>query len=81
MLKHLGNVGLATLSLVFITSPVQASDVDKANTVLGTEGDKQALHEALKVAKSKPALSVAAAILCLACIPVAGAAASPRMVF
>ena len=78
-LKYLGSVGLAVISIVLTAAPVQAAEIDEASKVLGNEGGKQVLNEALKVSKTKPALSIAAAITCLACIPVAGAAASPAM--
>lgn len=79
VLRYLGTVSLAFLSLVLATTPVQAAEIDEASKVLGTEGGKQVLNEALKVSKTKPALSIAAMITCLACIPVAGAVASPAM--
>ena len=44
-----------------------------------SEGAKEALNQALKVARSKPALTVAAEINCAACTPVAGATASPAL--
>ena len=47
--------------------------------MIGSEGGKEALNQALKVARSKPALSVAAGITCVACLPAAGAAASPGL--
>ena len=79
-IKHLTNVGFALLTLILTTAaPVAAAEIDEAATVLGNEGGKQALSEALKLSKTKPALSLAAAITCLACVPVAGAAASPAM--
>ena len=74
--KYLTNVGLAALTIVFASGPVRA---DEANKALGTEGGKQVLNEALKTARTKPALSLAAAITCLACLPAAGAAASPAL--
>jgi len=43
------------------------------------ESGKEALNAALKTARQKPALSVAAAISCLACAPAAGIGASPSM--
>jgi hypothetical protein len=58
-------------------SPAGASDA--AKDVVGAEGGKAALNEALKVARSKPAWSVAAGIVCLGCIPAAGIVASPAM--
>jgi len=40
-------------------------------------GGKGAMNEALKMARTKPALSIAAGIVCLACLPTA--AASPAL--
>ena len=84
ILKHLGNVCMAFVSLCLITSPVSALDpVKTSNQVIGSEGGtkatKAAIDTALTVAKSKPAMTTATAIVCLACIPLAGAAASPGM--
>lgn len=80
ILKHLGNVGMAMVSLSLLTSPVSAVE---PNEILGSEGGRQATKEAingaLKIAKGKPAMSAATTIVCLACVPVAGAAASPGM--
>nr|YP_010516882.1 hypothetical protein ON958_pgp036 [Haslea pseudostrearia]UXN44664.1 hypothetical protein [Haslea pseudostrearia] len=80
ILNHLGKVSLAILTVILMTSPSLA--VDQAQ-VLGAEGGsnaaKEALGGALKVAKSKPAMSVATGIVCLACIPAAGAGASPGL--
>ena len=67
----MGNVGLAIISIALTTIPLQAVEVDEAAKVSGSEGGKQVLNEALKVSKTKPALSVAAGITCLACIPAA----------
>ena len=79
-LNHLTRVGIAALSLVFIQTPVSAVEpLDAVQEVSGSEGAKEALNEALKVARSKPALSVAGVIVCGACLPVAGAAASPAL--
>ena len=82
--KHLGRVGLAALSLVFISTPVNALEPKELiSETLGNDGGqelaKEAFNNALKIAKSKPALSVAAGITCLACVPAAGAAASPGL--
>ena len=77
VLKHLGKVGLAILSLTLMAPPVVAIDpVEAANQAVASESGKEALNTALKLAKSKPALSTAAAITCIACIPAAGIAAS-----
>jgi hypothetical protein len=37
------------------------------------------MNSALKAANSKPAMTGATSIVCLACVPLAGAAASPGM--
>jgi hypothetical protein len=84
ILKHLGNVCMAVISLSLMTSPVSAVDTSEAaNQVIGSEGGKKVTKElidnALKIAKSKPAMTTATAIVCLACIPTAGAAASTSM--
>jgi hypothetical protein len=60
-----------------MSSPALALDsADTAAQVIASESGKQALNGALKVARSKPVLSVAAAITCIACVPIAGAGAS-----
>jgi hypothetical protein len=80
VLKHLGHVGMAVLSLTLMTSAVSAVEpAQAANQVIAVEGGKAALNRALTVAKTKPALATAATIVCFACIPVAGAAASPGL--
>lgn len=80
ILRHLGQVGMAILSTVVIVGSAGASDAaDVAKTAkkaIAAEGGKEALNSALKVARGKPALSIAAAITCAACLPVAGAGAS-----
>jgi hypothetical protein len=84
-LKHMGDVSLALVSLAFIAGSASAtpdgiSDSAKiAEQAIAAEGGKKAVNEALKIARSKPALSLAAGITCIACAPVAGAAASPTM--
>lgn len=84
ILNHFGNVGIATITFILMTPPSLAVDpAEAANQVIGTEGGKKAAKEALdaalKMAKSKPAMSAATGIVCLACIPTAGVAASPGM--
>lgn len=76
--RHVGNVAVACLSLVFL-APAGGAIETNSTIAVNNEAAKTALNEALKVARSKPALSVAGAIVCLACPPVAGAAASPAM--
>jgi len=83
-INHLGRVSLALISVALMSTPVNASEpVETISQVMGSEGGqtaaKEAFNNALKVAKSKPAMSVATGIVCLACVPAAGAAASPGM--
>jgi len=84
ILNHLGKVGMAIITASLMTSPSVAIDpAEAASQAIGAEGgveaSKRALNAALKLAKSKPAMSTATGIVCLACIPVAGAAASPGL--
>jgi len=66
--------------MAMVPSTAGAIDpVEAANQVAGSEGAKEALNAALKLTRSKPALTVASVITCAACIPVAGAAASPGL--
>ena len=80
VMNHLGHVGLAAFSFALMSTSVNASEpVELASEVMGNEGAKQALNTALKIAKSKPAMTTATGTVCLACIPVAGAAANLGM--
>ena len=80
VVKYLGNVGMALVSFTFMTPRAIGVDpVEAANQTVASEGGKEALNAALKIAGSKPALSIAAGITCIACLPVAGAAASPGL--
>jgi uncharacterized Tic20 family protein len=82
VLNHLSKVGMSMLSVSLLLGPSPVSAIDSADAAVqavASEGGKEALNMALKVAKSKPALSVAAGITCIACIPVAGVAASPGL--
>lgn len=47
--------------------------------MIAFEGKKEALNQALKVARSKLALSIAAGITCLTCAPAASVTASPGL--
>ena len=59
-------------------TPVSAADpTELASQAVGSEGGKEVLNATLKAARSKPALSVATGIVCMACVPVAGATTSP----
>lgn len=80
ILKHLGKIGMALASFTLMTpQAISIDNVEAANQVVASEGGKEAINAVLKVSKSKPALSIAAGITCLACIPVAGVAASPGL--
>merc|ERR1711862_394056 len=84
LLRHLAKVAMAIVSVGLMTSPAVAIDpVEAASQAVGAEGGreaaKSALNSALKLARSKPAMSTATFIVCLACTPVAGAAASPGL--
>ena len=82
ILNHLGKVGMSLLSVGLLLGSSRASAIDSADAAaqaVASEGGKEALNAALKLARSKPALSVATGITCLACVPVAGAGASPGL--
>ena len=73
---------LSVFYLTLMTSPMACAvdSSEAASQVVGSEGaTKAAIHGALKMAKSKPVITAATSIVCLACIPIAGAAASPAM--
>lgn len=81
-LKKLGQIGLSLFSAALIIGSSGAGALDAADAaknVVGSEGGKEALNQALKIARSKPALSIAAGITCIACMPAVGIAASPSM--
>lgn len=84
MLNHLGSVSLAFISLALMSTPATAGDnAEVVGQALGSEGGelagKEAINATLKMARSKPAMTAATSIVCLACFPVAGAAASPGL--
>ena len=84
VLNHLGKMGLALFTASLVIYPASAIDpTQAASQVIGSEGGKtatkEAIEAALKMAKSKPAMTTATGIVCLACVPVAGAAASPGL--
>jgi len=79
ILNHLSKVGISLLSVSLLLGSSSASATDVAAQAVTSEGGKEALNAALKLARSKPALSIAAGITCIACVPVAGVAASPGM--
>jgi hypothetical protein len=79
ILNHLSKVGMSLLSVSLLLGSSSASAADVATQAVTSEGGKEALNAALKLARSKPALSIAAGITCIACVPVAGVVASPGM--
>jgi hypothetical protein len=80
LFKHVGKVALGIISTTLLVSSAGAVDVaDGAKEIVGSEGGKAAVNQALTVARSKPALSVATVIVCLACVPAAGIVTSPGM--
>lgn len=79
ILNHLSKVGISLLSVSLLLGSSSASAADVAAQAVNSEGGKEALNAALKLARSKPAMSIAAGITCIACVPVAGVAASPGM--
>lgn len=56
-----------------------AAEAAKAGLKAAKAAGKAAMNSALKAANSKPAMTGATVIVCLACVPLAGAAASPGM--
>lgn len=84
VINHLGRVSLALISVALMSTPATAAEpVEVVGQTMGSEGGqmaaKEALNAALKMARSKPAMTAATGIVCIACVPVAGAAASPGM--
>lgn len=87
VLKHIGNVCLAVISIGLMGSPISAAAVGPAETATeamavaepGLKVAKEVVENALKLAQSKPAMTAATTIVCLACVPLAGVAASPGM--
>lgn len=77
VLKSALVITLASVPVVYSSNAAEIQPVPVSNSTIG--GGKEALNAALKTARQKPALSVAAAITCLACAPAAGLAASPSM--
>ena len=77
-LNRLGKVAMTIVSTSLVLSS-SASAADAAADAVSSEGGKKALGKVLRVSRSKPALSIATSIVCLAAIPVGGAAASPGL--
>lgn len=81
--RHASQIVMAIVCLSLMTAPAIAIEpAQAAGSVIGAEGGKQvtkkAIDVALKTAKGKPAMTMATTIVCLACVPIAGAA-SPTM--
>lgn len=84
ILNHLGKVGVAIITVSLMGPPSLAVDpAEAASQAIGAEGGRKAakevLNSAIELSKSKPAMTGATAVVCLACIPAAGAAASPGL--
>ena len=83
--KKVARIGFKAASIAIIigssgVAPAGAVDPSEAaKGVLGTESGKEALNQALKLSRTKPALTLATAITCLACAPAAGVGASASM--
>jgi hypothetical protein len=77
ILKSALVITLASVPVVYSSNAADMQAVPVSNSTI--EGGKEALNAALKTARQKPALAVAAAISCLACAPAAGLAASPSI--
>lgn len=79
-LNKLAQITLRLASAAFIIGAAGALDAsDAVKETLGSEGGKEVLTEALKVARGKPALALAAVIVCIGCFPAAGVAGSASM--
>nr|YP_010283338.1 hypothetical protein MKU01_pgp036 [Psammodictyon constrictum]ULD16457.1 hypothetical protein [Psammodictyon constrictum] len=83
-LNHLGKVSVAIITASLMTSPALAVDpAEVASQAIGSEGGRKAAKEAIaaamNAAKTRPAMGTATLIVCLACAPAAGAAASPGL--
>ena len=84
VLKHFSAIGMAILtSSLMVSSSFALDNVETATNIAASEGSKEAtkkaLDSALKLARTKPAMSTATGIVCLACIPLGGAAVSPGL--
>ena len=82
ILRHLGRIAVSAVPVSLMTGRILAVDpAEAAVKVMATEGGqetaKQALKSALKGAHSKPTMTVATTIACVACVPIAVAVASP----
>ena len=86
-IEHIKKVGFAALSFLFLMGPAQAIDTSdligqskdtivKLSTESSLAAGKEALNSALKVARGKPALSLATVIVCGAALPLGAAAGS-----
>lgn len=87
-IRHLKKIAMATLAFSLSLSPASAIDPLEAteaaaSQIAANEGGKiaakEVLNNALKIAKSKPSMTAATAVVCISCIPVAGTCASASM--
>lgn len=84
ILNHLSKVSMSLLSVSLLLGSSRAASAaidsaDAASQVVAADGGKEAINALLKVGRSKPAMSLAASITCLACAPVVGATVSPML--
>jgi hypothetical protein len=79
--NHFVKVGVALITRLILTPAISSAvdPVDSSSQALRLKGGKEVLHSALKMARSKPSLALAATITCLACPPVAGVASSQEL--
>lgn len=74
----LTRTALGFVTICLYATPASAVD-DVVKGATGAEGGKELINSALKMSRSKPAMSIATTVVCLTCIPVAGVAVSPGM--
>jgi hypothetical protein len=86
LLNRLAKSTLAIVSGAFVLSaPTQALAleptelVETAEAVANTQVSKEIVSSALKVMRSRPALSLATSIVCISCAPVVGTATSASL--
>jgi uncharacterized protein (DUF697 family) len=76
IIQHLGNITVAAVSLRLVVFPVQAEETGKLGKIikktLNRKSGEEILGEVLKVVRGKLVLSIAATIVCGACISAAG---------
>lgn len=62
-----------------VVGALDGATAETTGKILTSESAKQVINQALKVARTKPAISIAATITGLGCLPVAGVAGSPAL--